>query len=46
MANNNFMKGKWAKVFLADVIDSAPYIKASKSYFAAQLKGKKVGDNC
>ena len=46
MANNNFMKGKWVKVFLADVIDSAPYIKASKSYFAAQLKGKKVGDNC
>ena len=39
MANNNFMKGKWAKVFLADVIDSAPYIKALMSYFSAYLKG-------
>lgn len=39
----NFVNSKWAKVYLADVIDSMPYVKASKSYFASQMKGKKVG---
>lgn len=40
---NKFINSKWAKVYLANVIDSMPYVKASKSYFADQMKGKKCG---
>lgn len=40
---NKFINSKWAKVYLANVIDAMPYVKASKSYFADQMKGKKCG---
>lgn len=40
---NKFINSKWAKVYLANLIDAMPYIKASKSYFADQMKGKKCG---
>lgn len=40
---NKFINSKWAKVFLADAIEEMPYVKASKTYFADSIKGKKVG---
>ncbi len=40
---NKFINSKWAKVYLANLIDAMPYVKASKSYFADQMKGKKCG---
>lgn len=40
---NQFINSKWAKVYLANLIDAMPYVKASKSYFADQMKGKKCG---
>lgn len=40
---NQLINSKWAKVYLANLIDAMPYVKASKSYFADQMKGKKCG---
>lgn len=40
---HQFTNSKWLKVFLADIIDAMPYLKASKSHFAAEMKGKKTG---
>ncbi len=40
---HQFTNSKWLKVFLADLIDAMPYLKASKSHFAAEMKGKKSG---
>lgn len=38
-----FTNSKWVKIFLAQVIDAMPYLKASKSHFASEMKGKKCG---
>lgn len=42
---NSFVNSKQVKLFLAKLIDAAPYIKASKAHFAGQFKGKKAGKN-
>lgn len=39
---HQFTHAKWLKVFLADLIDAMPYLKASKSHFASEMKGKKA----
>lgn len=41
--SHSFTNSKFLKVFLADVIDAMPYLKASKSHFASEIKGKKAG---
>lgn len=42
---NSFVNNKQAKLFLAKLIDAAPYLKASKGHFAGSFKGKKLGSN-
>lgn len=42
---NAFVKSDYLKVFVADLIDAMPYLKASKSHFtASDIKGKKPGE--
>ena len=42
---NAFVKSDYLKVFIADLIDAMPYLKASKSHFtASDIKGKKPGE--
>ena len=41
--SHSFTNSKFLKVFLADIIDAMPYLKDSKSHFAAEIKGKKAG---
>ena len=42
---NAFVKSDYLKVFIADLIDAMPYLKASKSHFtASEIKGKKPGE--
>lgn len=40
---NSFVNTKALKLFLAKLIDAAPYIRASKGHFKGDLKGKKPG---
>lgn len=42
---NKFVNSKQVKLFLAELLDAAPYLKASKAWFAGQWKGKKAGKN-
>ena len=42
---NAFVNSDYLKVFIADLIDAMPYLKASKSHFtASDIKGKKPGE--
>ena len=42
---NAFVTSDYLKVFIADLIDAMPYLKASKSHFtASDIKGKKPGE--
>ena len=42
---NAFVESDYLKVFIADLIDAMPYLKASKSHFtASDIKGKKPGE--
>ena len=42
---NAFVESDYLKVFIADLIDAMPYLKASKSHFtASEIKGKKPGE--
>lgn len=40
---NSFVNAKALKLFLAKMVDAAPYIRASKGHFKGDLKGKKPG---
>jgi hypothetical protein len=40
---NTFINGKKIKLFAASVKNAAPYLEASKSYFAGDIEGKKNG---
>jgi hypothetical protein len=42
---SSFINSKSVKIFIADVIDAMPYIKASVSHFADQIVGKKAGES-
>lgn len=42
---NSFVKSDYLKVFIADLVDAMPYLKASKSHFTdTDIKGKKPGE--
>ena len=42
---NSFVNSSYLKMFIANLVDAMPYLKASKSHFtASEIKGKKPGE--